>query len=261
MKVKARGIQVNYELSGRKGAPVVMMSHSLGCSLMMWAPQLEALQRDFRVLCYDIRGHGASDAPHGPYTLEQLGDDAVALMDALDIERVHWVGLSMGGMIGQCLALRHADRLASAALCDTMARVPPDTQGVWQERIATAGTQGMAPLAEPTMARWFTAAFRAAKPEGVEAIRRQFLQTAPAGYMGCCEAIRKLDYLDELARIRTPVLVMVGADDPATPVAAAEAMHQRISGARIEIIPAAAHLSNVEQPEAFTRALRGFLAG
>jgi 3-oxoadipate enol-lactonase len=259
MKVKARGMQVNVEIAGRKGAPVVMMSHSLGCNSSMWQPQIDALARDYRVVCYDTRGHGDSDAPAGSFTLDDLGDDAAALMDALDVERVHWVGLSMGGMIGQAVALRHRDRLASLSLCDTMAQVAPEAQGIWQERIDTARARGMEPLALPTMERWFTAGFRSGSADTVERIRQQFLKTPPAGYIGCCEAIRRLDYLGSLGRISTSTLVVVGADDPATPVSAAEAIHQRIAGSRLEVIPSAAHLSNLEQPAAFNAAVLGFL--
>ena len=159
MLIKANGIQMNYELSGKKDAPVVILSHSLGSSLVMWNLQMDALKPHFQVLRYDIRGHGRSEAPAGPYTLELLGDDALGLMDALGIDRVHWIGLSMGGMIGQSVALNHAARLKSLALCDTAAVIAAEAQPIWQERVDTARKKGMESQVEATMERWFTPSF------------------------------------------------------------------------------------------------------
>jgi 3-oxoadipate enol-lactonase len=259
MKLIANDIQVNYELSGKESAPMVMLSHSLGCSLAMWDPQMEPLESRYRVLRYDTRGHGGTDAPTGAYTLDQLKDDAIGLLDALGIDVVHWVGLSMGGMIGQCLALSHADRLRGLVLCDTAAIMPGDAQPVWQERIDTARKKGMPAIVESTLERWFTPAYLSQNPASVQRIRDQFLATSVAGYIGCTEAIRGLNTLDRLSEIRTPTLIMVGEDDPGTPVAASEAMHERIPGSRLMVLPAAAHLSNVAQPEAFNNALMEFL--
>ena len=261
MQVKANGISVNYELSGRDGGAVVMMSHSLASSLRMWDAQMSALAERFRVLRYDTRGHGGTDAPAGAYSLDQLGDDAVGLMDALKIERAHWIGLSMGGMIGQNLALRHPGRLRSLVLADTSSRIPAEAQPVWEERIETARKGGMAPLCEPTMQRWFTAPFLARNPPELEETRRIFLATPPDGYTGCAQAIRRLDYLGRLGEIRLPTLVVVGAEDQATPVAASEAIQVGIPGATLEVIPQASHLANVEQPKRFTDAVLGFLQG
>lgn len=259
MKLKANDIEINCEVSGKQDAPVVVMSHSLGSSLAMWNPQMEALESHFRVLRYDLRGHGGSNAPPGAYTLEQLGEDAVCLLDALRIQVAHWVGLSIGGMIGQYLALNHADRLRSLVLCDTAAALPEDAQAMRQQRIGIAREQGMEPLVEPTLERWFTAAFLRRNPPQVELIRRQFLTTPTAGYIGCSEAIGNLNYLKRLFEIKIPTLIIVGEEDPATPVTASEAIHERIPGSRLVVLPSAAHLSNVEQPEAFNRALIDFL--
>jgi 3-oxoadipate enol-lactonase len=259
MLIKAKGIQMNYELSGRKDAPVVVLSHSLGSSLVMWDPQMEALEPHFRVLRYDTRGHGGSEASVGPYTLELLGDDAVGLLDALGIDKVHWVGLSMGGMIGQCLALNHSDRLESLALCDTSAVISEEAQPVWQERINTLRNKGLQALIEPTLERWFTPSFLGLNSPRVAVLRKQFLATSVDGYIGCIEAIRKLNYLDRLSEIKMPTLIIVGEDDPGTPVAASEVMHKRIPNSRLVILPSARHLSNVEQPEAFNSALVSFL--
>ncbi len=261
MFIKANGIQMNYELSGRKDAPVVVLSHSLGSSLKMWGPQMNTLEPHFKVLRYDIRGHGSSDAPSGPYALELLGEDALGLLDALGIERVHWVGLSMGGMIGQCLALNHTDRLQSIALCDTAAVIPKEAQPIWQERIDTVRQKGLKAQVHATMERWFTPSFLSTKNEMLTFVRKQFLATPLEGFIGCLEAIRKLNYLDRLVEIKIPTLIIVGEDDPGTPVAASEAMHQRITNSRLVVLSSARHFSNVEQPEAFNAALLTFLKG
>ena len=259
MRIKANGIQMNYELSGRKGAPIVVLSHSLSSSLLMWNPQMDVLNLYFQVLLYDIRGHGDSDTPLGAYTLELLGNDAIGLLDALNINQVHFIGLSMGGMIGQCLALNYPHRLKSLVLCDTASVIPSDAQPIWQERIDKARKKGMEALLEETMERWFTPAFLTKNSQMLALIQKQFLATPVSGYIGCAEAIRKLNYLDRLSEIKMPTLIMVGEDDPATPVSASVAMHERISNSKLVILPSARHLSNVEQTEAFNEALLLFL--
>ncbi len=259
MKINANGIHINYELSGKKDAPVVMLSHSLACSLVMWQPQMAVLKSAFQVLCFDTRGHGDSDAPTGAYSLEQLSADAVGLLDALKIETVHFVGLSMGGMIGQCLALDYSDRLKSLALCDTAAIMPDETQPIWQQRIDAAGETGMAGQVDETLERWFRPEYLDLNPPEVDMIRRQILATPPAGYIGCCEAIRRLQYLERLSQIKLATLIMVGEEDPGTPVAASEAMHAQIESSKLVILPEARHLSNIEQAEAFNTALMDFL--
>jgi len=259
LKLKAKDIEINYEVLGKQDAPVVVLSHSLGSSLAMWNRQIEALESHFRVLCYDMRGHGGSDTPQGAYTLEQLGEDVIGFLDALRIQVVHWVGLSIGGMIGQYLALNHADRIRSLVLCDTAAALPEEAQAMRRERIAIAREKGMDALVEPTLDRWFTSSYLRQNPPQVELIRRQFLATPVGGYIGCSEAIGDLNYLERLSEIRTPTLIIVGEDDPGTPVAASEAMHERIPDSRLVVVPSCAHLSNVEQPEAFNKALIDFL--
>jgi 3-oxoadipate enol-lactonase len=259
MQIKANGIRMNYELSGKKDAPVVLLSHSLSSNLLMWNPQMDALNPCFQVLRYDTRGHGGTDAPSGPYTLELLAEDIIGLLDALDMDRVHFVGLSMGGMIGQCLALNHPHRLKSLVLCDTASIVPAEAQPVWQERLDKVRRKGMEALCEETMERWFTPAFLRQNPPMVRLIREQILATPAAGYIGCAEAIRRLDYLDRISAIKIPTLILVGEDDPGTPVSASEAMHERIAGSKLAVLPSARHLSNVEQAEAFNAALLNFL--
>jgi 3-oxoadipate enol-lactonase len=259
MLIKASGIQTNYILSGKKDGPVVMMSHSLGSSVVMWEPQRAALEAHFRVLRYDTRGHGATEVTPGGYTLDLLAKDAIGLMDALDIKDVHWVGLSMGGMIGQCLGLNHADRVRSLVLCDTSAIVPNGMQPVWQERIDKARTKGMEALVEETMERWFTASYIKKSPEMFKAIRSQFLATPVQGFIGCGEAIRKLNYLDRLSLISKPTLIIVGDDDPAAPVTGIKGIQERIKGSKLAVLPSARHISNVEQAEAFNKTLLKFL--
>jgi 3-oxoadipate enol-lactonase len=259
MRIKAKGIQMNYELSGKKGDPVVVLSHSLGCSLTIWEPQMDSLNLHFQVLRYDIRGHGRSDATPGAYTLELLGEDVIGLLDALNIDQVHFVGLSVGGMIGQYLALNHLRRLKSLALCDTAAVIPADAQPIWQERIDAGREKGMQSSVDQTMERWFTPSFLSLNSPRVAAIRKEFLATRVEGYIGCMEAIRKLNYLDRLSAIKVPTLIMVGEDDPGTPVSASEAMHKRIPDSRLVVLRSARHLSNVEQPDAFNAALIKFL--
>jgi 3-oxoadipate enol-lactonase len=236
-----------------------MLSHALGCNLHMWDPQMTALEGRFRVLRYDTRGHGASDVPAGAYTLEQLVADAAGMLDALSIEKVHFVGLSMGGMIAQGLALSHPERLDRLALCDTSAFMPPQAQPILQERIETARKEGLSALVDSTLERWFTPDYLRQKGAGVDMIRNIFLASPLAGYIGCAEAMRRLNYLDELSRIRRPTLVMVGAEDPGTPVAASQAIHERIEGSKLVILPSASHLGNIEQAQAFNSALTGFL--
>jgi 3-oxoadipate enol-lactonase len=260
MKIMANGIDVNYTLDGPAGAPVVTLSHSLATDLSMWEPQVKALQGSYRVLAYDTRGHGGTDAPAGAYTLDMLAEDGRALLRALGIARTHWVGLSMGGMIGQALALTAPELFQSLSLCDTSSRIPAEARPVWQERVKTAETQGMEPLVEPTLGRWFTAPFRESRKDVIGRVATMIRNTSPRGYAGCCHAIAALDLTDRLSAIKIPTLIVVGEEDQGTPVAASRAIHAQIAGSELQIIKSAAHLSNLEQPEAFTRALTAFLA-
>lgn len=260
MKTEANGIQINYELSGQDGAPVVMLSHSLASSMVMWNPQLDLLASHFKVLRYDIRGHGGSEAPEGAYTLELLAEDVVALLDVLGIDRVHFVGLSIGGMIGQGLALNHGDRLKNLVLCDTSAIMPDQAQPILQGRIAAAREDGMPGQVDDTLERWFTPGYLKENPPEVEIIRKQILATPLAGYIGCSQALSGLNYLDRLSEIKLATLIIVGEEDPGTPVAASEAIQARIAGSKLVVLPAARHLSNIEQSGAFNETLMDFLS-
>jgi 3-oxoadipate enol-lactonase len=259
MKITANGIEMHYTIDGPSTAPVVTLSHSLATDLSMWDPQMDTLTPQFRVLRYDTRGHGGSEAPDGPYTLEQLAADARALLQGLGIERTHFVGLSMGGMIGQVLALGHSEMLQSLTLCDTSSRVPPEMRPLWDERIETARAKGMEPHVGPTIERWFTAPFVEARPEVVDPVRAMIRGTNPAGFIGCCRAIQNLDLTERLSAVSVPTLIVVGEDDQGTPVAASQAIQERIPGSELVVLEAAAHLSNMEQPEAFNRAVKAFL--
>ena len=259
MFVMANGIRIHYELSGRKDGSVVILSHSLASSLKMWEPQMEMLESHFRVLRYDTRGHGKSEATPAPYTLEFLGEDALGLLDALNIEQVHWVGLSMGGMIGQSIALNHPHRLLSLALCDTAAIIPAEAQPVWDERIEGVRKIGMKSQFETTMERWFTPSFLSLNLPILALIKEEYLATPAEGYIGCAGAIRKLNYLSRLSEINLPTFIMVGGDDPATPVSASKAIHEHIKKSSLVILPSTRHLSNVEQPRVFNENLVEFL--
>ena len=256
-RIQANGVDINYELTGAERAPVVVLSHSLGCSLAMWDGQMAALTDRWRVLRYDTRGHGQSGVPAEPYSIGQLADDVVALLDALELETVHFCGLSLGGTIGQTLALQHRKRLASLILCATASHLPPPH--LWQERAAMAREQGMVAVGDAVMERWFTEGFREQEPARAAAIRQLVVDTAPDGYANCCLAIRNFDVRDAVREIELPTLVIVGADDPATPPSMAQVMAERISGARLEVIEDAAHLVNIQQEAAFNDALVTFL--
>ncbi len=257
MRVRANGIDIHCEVSGR--GPWLTLSHSLCCDSSMWVPQLAALEEHFTVLRFDTRGHGQSEAPAGAYTFEQLTDDVLGLLDTLKIERTHYCGLSMGGMIGQHLALRAPHRIDRLVLADTTSRMPPESRALWPERIRIAQTQGMAALAESTLARWFTPPYRAAHPEVMQRIGDLIRATPVAGYVGCAQAIAGIDITDRLHEVKAPTLVIVGADDGGTPPSMSQEIAAAIPGARLEIIPDASHLSNIEQAEAFNALLIGFL--
>lgn len=258
--VNANGIAVDYELTGPAGAEVVTLSHSLATDYHMWRLQLPALiAAGYRVLRYDTRGHGGTDAPPGPYSLELLADDVVGLLGALDIERTHFVGISMGGMIGQTLALDHREVIVSLVLCDTAASLPPEVGPIWDQRIEIARTSGMWEHVEGTVERWFTPGFITSRPDVVEPIRGAIGSTPVDGYAGCIEAIKRLDLLDRISGIAAPTLVIVGAQDSGTTPEAARAIHERIPSAEFVLIESASHLSNLEQPEVFNRVLLEFL--
>jgi 3-oxoadipate enol-lactonase len=258
MKAKTNGVETNYELHGKEGAPWLTFSHSLACSLRMWDGQVAVLKDRFQILLYDTRGHGGSEAPKGPYTLDMLAEDLKQLLDSLKIKRTNYVGLSMGGMIGQTLVLKEPGLFERVVLADTGHTQTPETLKQWDERIKTAETKGMQPLVEGTLARWFTESFRKSKPDVVKEIADLIQGTPVPGYVGCCQAIAKLNTTARLKDIRRPVLAIAGEQDAAAP--GTRYIGENVPGAKLVMIPQAAHIANIERPEAFNRALREFLS-
>ena len=259
MITRANGINMHYALEGPESAPVVTLSHSLATDFSMWDPQVAVLKSGYRVLCYDTRGHGGTDAPEGPYTLEQMAEDIKALLQTLGIPRTHFMGLSMGGMIAQVLALKYPSLLRSLILCDTSSRIPEEALPVWEERFELAQKQGMDSLVEPTMERWFTASFRREPLPVLDKIRGMIRVTPLKGYLGCSRAIMGLNLTERLSEIALPTLIVVGEEDPGTPVSASQAIHEQINGSELVILKSAAHLSNIEQQQAFNTAVLDFL--
>lgn len=253
----ADGCRLYYETEGPDGVPAVLFSNSLGTRLAMWDPQMPALRERFRVIRYDSRGHGRSDAPAGDYTIQQLADDAVALLDGLGIEQVHVCGLSKGGMVGQVLGARYGQRVMSLMLCATACHMPG--ADLWDGRIRTAREQGMGALADQVIERWFTPAFRASGDPTIERVRSMILETPPEGYAGCCAAVRDMDLREVIGTIKAPTLIVAGADDPATPPEKAQEIAHLVAHAEVEVLNRSAHLLNLEQPVAFNRLLVRFL--
>ncbi|MFN0164619.1 MAG: 3-oxoadipate enol-lactonase [Burkholderiales bacterium] len=257
MKAKVNGIQIEYSVEG--SGPWITLSHSLACDSSMWDPQMAVLKSRFTVLRFDTRGHGGSDAPDRPYTLEEMADDVKGLLDTLGIKETHWMGLSMGGMIGQTFALRHPGIFKSLILADTTSRRPDNAAQMWGERIQIARTKGMGALVDGTLARWFTDPYRAAQPDVMARIGKVIAATPAAGYCGCGPAIASIDLTDRLKEIKLPALVIVGEEDMGTPVSQARAIHENLPGSELLVIPKASHLSNIEQAEIYNRAMLAFL--
>jgi 3-oxoadipate enol-lactonase len=247
-----------HRFDGPEDAPVLLLSNSLGTTHEMWEPQLPALAEHFRVLRYDRRGHGRSEVPPGPYSMADLAGDAIELLDSLELERVSYCGLSIGGMDAMWNAANAPERIDRLALCSTSPCLSP--RELWDERAATVRAQGVEALADATMERWFSAEFREREPETVARIRTMVAATPAEGYAGCCEAIRDWDFAGEVGRITAPTLVLSAADDPSTPPEHGRAIADAVDGASFVVLPAPTrHLSNWEQPKEFTEALLGHL--
>ena len=252
------GRRLAWRFDGPEGAPILLLSNSLGTDMGMWVPQMEQWAHRFRVLRYDQRGHGASDAPAGAYSIDRLGRDVIELLDALDIATVDFCGLSLGGMVGQWLGIREPHRLRRLVLANTSSFMgPPDA---WDARIALVRRQGMAPLARASVERWFTQAFAQSGRHAIAPIAAMLQATDPQGYAGCCAAIRDMDMRRTVALIQTPTLVIGATHDPATPPTHSNALATAIAGSRLAMLKAA-HLANVEQPIAFQDAVHGMLSG
>ncbi len=260
MQVRVNDVVIHYEIEGHGDAPVVTLSHSLAATLEMWDMQLPVLRGAYRILRFDTHGHGSSSVPPGPCTIETMAADVIGLLDILEIRRTHFVGISMGGMIGQVLACRYPDRLEKLVLSNTTCRVPPEMTPIWEERIRTAETEGMKAMAQETLERWLSEEFRRSNPEITGRIRNMILLTPVPGYVCCSRAISAFDVSDELPKAAAPTLIVTGEKDESTPVAAARAIQDQIEGSELVIMPGARHLSNVETSDLFNRRLVNFLA-
>ncbi|MGZ5906075.1 MAG: alpha/beta fold hydrolase [Reyranella sp.] len=253
--------KIYYDLAGPQNAPTVCFTHSLNSDGGMWVEQLvPLLAAGYRVLRLDMRGHGGSSPVDGDYTMDALAADVKGALDVLDIRKVHYIGLSIGGMIGQGFALAYPDRLLSLTLCDTQPSTPPGSAGTWEERKAVVRTKGLAALADGTMERWFTDEFKKVNPVRWREIRDTISGTTPQGSAGCMSAIQNFNYEDRLATIKIPTLVICGDEDQGTPPDRNQLIASKIPGGRYEGIAKARHLPNVERPDQFNRVMMSFLA-
>ena len=254
--IDADGCLLNVSVEGRDGGPTLMLSNSLGCTLAMWEPQMKGLTQLYRVIRYDRRGHGKSGVPPGPYSIERFGRDVLAILDDLNIDRVHWCGLSMGGMVGQWLGANAPERIGRLILANTACYYPDPAN--WLARIKAVQEGGIAAVADTVIAGWLTADFREREPRIAAHLKAMLTATPVAGYLGCCEALSTLYQRALLPKIKSPTLVIAGRHALSTPIAAGEFIRSQIPGASLTILDAA-HISNIEQAHAFTDAVVGFL--
>jgi 3-oxoadipate enol-lactonase len=254
----SKNSSTHYELAGPHDAPVLVLSHALGTDLTLWDQQVEGLRGYFRILRFDTRGHGKSAAPRGPYTLPFLASDIVTLLDELGLSSVHFCGISMGGLIGQYLAIHHPERIARLVLSNTAAKIGNAEK--WDRRIRLVAEAGMPAVFEEVLDGWFNASFRDRHPRVVDSLARALRATAPEGYIGCCEALRDADLSQRLEQIKAPTLVIAGTEDQAIPMASARFLQQKIRGS--QLIPLrCGHLACVEAAAEFTDQLNRFLTG
>jgi 3-oxoadipate enol-lactonase len=254
--ILSKNSSTHYELAGPHDAPVLVLSHALGTNLTLWDQQVEGLRGSFRILRFDTRGHGKSAAPRGPYTLPLLASDIVTLLDELGLSRVHFCGVSMGGLIGQYLAVHHPERIARLVLSNTAAKIGNAEK--WDRRIGLVAEAGMPAVFEEVVDGWFSAPFRDLHPPIVDSLARALKATAPEGYMGCCQALRDADLGQHLERVKAPTLVIAGTEDQATPMASAQFLQHKIRGS--ELIPLrCGHLACAEAAAEFTDQLNRFL--
>jgi 3-oxoadipate enol-lactonase len=254
--LETNGIRVHYDLSGSAELPVLVFAHSLGSNLELWEPQLAVLQHYRRILRYDTRGHGASACPAGPYTVEDLGADLLGLLDGLGIAQADFCGLSMGGVVGQWLAIHAPHRLRKLVLADTAAKI--GTAEIWNGRLATVEREGLGAVIPGTLERWFTASFRGSHPAVIAKTEAMLRGTASEGYKACCAALRDADFRENAKTIAVPTLLIAGTSDPVTTTADLRFLADAIPGSQFAEL-SAAHLSNVEAAEAFNQALLHFL--
>lgn len=251
--LKTPQVSLNYQTYGQSTQPTLIFSNSLGTNLHMWSPQLQALQAHYHIIAYDTRGHGGSSAPKGPYTLAQLGEDVIALLDHLEVDKAYFCGISMGGLTGQWLAIHYPERFYKVMVCNTAAKIGEEAP--WRERAALVRQQGLTPIAETAAGRWFTESFIKASPEIVTELSDALASGSPEGYASCCEALAVADLRDEIANIDIPVVIVAGQKDPVTTVADGKAMAAKITDATLLEIDAS-HISNIEEPQVFTQYVR-----
>jgi 3-oxoadipate enol-lactonase len=258
MKIKANGITFNCQIDGADGLPWLVLSNSLATDLHMWDEQAEQLKSKFRVLRYDQRGHGQTDAPAGRYTFELLIADVIALMDALSVKRAHWCGISMGGATGMGAVQKHPDRFDRLVICDTPGQSTPATSVQWEERIVSAQKGGMQAQLESTIVRWFPPETVKANPPHLDTLRRMILNTPVNGFCGGSAALASHDFRPGMRDVKRPILYMCGEKDGHN-AAVMRKMHEEFPAAKYVELPGAGHISNMDQPAMFTKALRDFL--
>lgn len=260
MIIETNGVSFNVEIDGKEGAPWVVCSHALANNLTLWDDLVDALKDNYRILRYDQRGHGKTEAVPGPYTFPMLVADAIGIMDGAGVDKAHWIGLSIGGMIGYGLAVEHGDRLRSLVACDSRPDAPPDYAAYFQGRIDKARAGGMAGLVDSTIERWFTADSVASSLPVIDKVKAMIASTDPVGHEGCCEALKTLSYGPRLHEIDVPVMIVGGALDKGAPPDKLAEAAAKIPGAEHVVVPAAGHISALENPAAFTAAVKPFLA-
>jgi 3-oxoadipate enol-lactonase len=258
MKIKANGIDINYQIDGPEGASWIVFSNSLATSIAMWDEQAAALKDSFRVLRYDQRGHGGTDVPAGRYAFDTLLADALGLLDALGIKKAHFAGLSMGGATAIGLAERHPDRFDRIIVCDSPCQSTPQSAQQWEERIVIANDKGIEALVEPTVSRWFPPDTLAKNPPHLDKIRAMFRATPVNGFIGCAAALADHDYASAIASVKHPVLFLVGEKD--APAPAMRKLNEKLPGSRYVELAGAGHISNMDRPAEFNRAVREFLS-
>ena len=250
-------VELSFAVDGPSHAPTVVLSNSLGSTPAMWDPQFPALAERFRVVRYDHRGHGRSPVPDGPYELDDLGADVLALLDRLGLERVHWCGLSLGGMVGMWMAINAPERIDRLVLCCTSARLGPPE--MWADRAATVRAHGVDAIADAGIERWLSPGFIEREPEIAARIRAMLAGTPAEGYAACCGVIERMDQVPRLGEIRAPTLVIAAEDDPATPPEHGGLIASSVPGAQLAIVNDARHLATIERPEEMTELIVGHL--
>jgi 3-oxoadipate enol-lactonase len=259
VQIKSKGVTFNCRIEGQQGAPWVVLSHGLATDLTMWDELVAALSPRYRVLRYDARGHGGSESVPGDYSLGVLVADVVGLLDVLKIDRAHFCGLSMGGMVAQGLVLDHGARIKSASVCDSRHTTTPEFSKAWYTRVDEVRGGGIEAIVESTVSRWSSAGLATRRPDIVERMKTMIRKTTPDGYCGCAVALAHLNYGHRLGEIRTPMLFLTGSEDHGAPPEGTREMHRAVAGSRFVEIAQAGHISNIEQPEQFNRAVLNLL--